>query len=79
MQAIWVKVPLEYLWWWLWRFWWQRPSGVEVVVVSMVLMVVNLRIAHLRIGYLVSNPEVGNPDPYQYSGLAMETSIITLF
>ena len=36
-----------------------------------------LRIAHLRIGYLVGNPEVGNPDPYQSSGLP--TSIITLF
>ena len=35
-----------------------------------------LRIAHLRIGYLVGNPEVGNPDPYQYSELP--TSIITL-
>ena len=33
---------------------------------------VNLRIVHLRIGYLV-----GNPDPYQLSGLP--TSIITLF
>ena len=38
---------------------------------------VNLRIAHLRIGYLVGNPEVGNPDPRQSSGLP--TSIITLF
>ena len=38
---------------------------------------VNLRIAHLRIGYLVGNPEVGNPDPYQLSGLP--TFIITLF
>ena len=36
-----------------------------------------LRIAHPRIGYLVGNPEVGNSDPYQYSGLP--TSIITLF
>ena len=36
-----------------------------------------LRIAHLRIGYLVGNPEVGNPDPYQSSGLP--TSIITLY
>ena len=42
-----------------------------------VLLGVNLRIAHLRIGYLVGNPEVGNPDPYQLSGLP--TSIITLF
>ena len=36
-----------------------------------------VRIAHLRIGYLVGNPEVGNPDPYQLSGLP--TFIITLF
>ena len=44
---------------------------------QIVLLKVNLRIAHLRIGYLVGNPEVGNPDPYQLSGLP--TSIITLF
>ena len=38
---------------------------------------VNLGIAHLRIGHMVGNPEVGNPEPYQSSGLP--TSIITLF
>jgi len=31
----------------------------------------------LRIGYSVDNPEVGNPDPYQSSGLP--TFITTLF
>ena len=44
---------------------------------TLAAVTVNLRIAHLRIGYLVGNPEVGNPDPYQLSGLP--TFIITLF
>ena len=55
----------------------------KTIIIRMTMMMMmthtmnTVRIAHLRIGYLVGNPEVGNPDPYQLSGLP--TFIITLF